>query len=130
MTGGAGGAAVREFYASQFIGRSPADTQLHPISRTVSAEQVVDEFVFECTHDCEIPWLLPGVAPTGRTVRVPMLVVMGFEGEKVAFEHIYWDQASVLVQVGLLDPKLLPVAGVEQADRLLVLAGAAQAPAG
>jgi carboxymethylenebutenolidase len=56
-----------------------------------------------------------------------MVVVMGFEGEKVAYEHIYWDQASVLVQLGLLDRSTLPVAGAEEAERLLELAGAPDA---
>lgn len=96
---------------------------LTPIGRTVSEDRVIDEFVFEFTHDIEIPWMLPGVAPTGRRVRIPMVVVMGFGGDRVANEHIYWDQAAVLVQLGLLDPALLPVSGAEQAERLLELAG-------
>jgi hypothetical protein len=63
---------------------------------------------------------LPGVAPTGRKVVLPHVVVMGFdEAGRVAYEHIYWDQATLLVQVGLLDPPLLPLAGAEQAKRLL-----------
>jgi carboxymethylenebutenolidase len=119
MTGGAGGAAVRDFYATQFIGRSPQDASLEPIARTVSTERVVDEFVFSFTHDREVPWMLPGVAPTGRAVRIPMVVVMGFEGAQVAYEHIYWDQASVLGQIGLLPVDGLPVAGAEQAERLV-----------
>jgi len=77
--------------------------------------------VLEFTHDAEVPFMLPGVAPTGRKVRVPTVVVMGFEGGKIAYEHIYWDQATVLVQLGMLDPAGLPVAGGEQADRLLEL---------
>lgn len=77
----------------------------------------------EFTHDAEIPFMLPGAAPTGRRVRIPLVVVMGFDGDKVAYEHIYWDQASVLVQIGLLDPGALPVAGPEEAERLLALAG-------
>jgi carboxymethylenebutenolidase len=66
--------------------------------------------------------MLPGVAPTGRKVRIPTVVVMGFENEKVSYEHIYWDQASVLVQIGLLEEAGLPIAGSEQAERLLELA--------
>jgi carboxymethylenebutenolidase len=104
------------------IGRTPADAVLRPIARTVSGDRVIDEFVLEFTHDCEMPFMVPGVAPTGRKVRIPTVVVMGFEDGKVAYEHIYWDQASVLVQLGLLDPAELPVAGSEQADRLLELA--------
>jgi carboxymethylenebutenolidase len=80
----------------------------------------------EFTHDAEIPFMLPGVPPTGRRARVPMVVVMGFEGDKVAYEHIYWDQASVLVQLGLLDRAALPVAGAEEAERLLELSGGAE----
>jgi carboxymethylenebutenolidase len=123
LTGASGGREVRQFYTSQFIGHTPADATLTPISRTVSAERVIDEFVLEFTHDIEVPFMLPGVPPTGRWARVPTVVVMGFEGDKVAYEHIYWDQASLLVQLGLLDGSTLPVAGVEQAERLLELAG-------
>lgn len=122
MTGASGGKAVRRFYSSQFINQTPPDAVLTPIARTVSADRVIDEFVLEFTHDIELPWMLPGVAPTGRRVRIPTVVVMGFSGDKVAYEHIYWDQASVLVQIGLLDAGLLPVSGSEQADRLLQLA--------
>jgi carboxymethylenebutenolidase len=123
MTGASGGDGVRDFYSSQFIGHTPDDSVLTTIARTVTEDRVIDEFVMDFTHDVELPWMLPGVAPTGRHVRVPLVVVMGFNGDKVAYEHIYWDQASVLVQVGLLDPGLLPVAGAEQADRLLRMAG-------
>jgi carboxymethylenebutenolidase len=127
LTGASGAEAVRAFYGSQFIGHTPADAVLVPISRTVAADRVIDEFVLEFTHDIELPWMLPGVAPTGRRVRIPTVVVMGFDGDKVAYGHIYWDQASVLVQIGLLDPGALPVSGAEQAERLLELAGAAGA---
>src|SRR2546421_2567447 len=123
LTGAAGGEAVRRFYSSELIGRTPADAMLRPIARTVSADRVIDEFVLEFTHDCEMPFMLPGVAPTGRRVRIPTVVVMGIEDGKAAYEHIYWDQASVLVQLGLLDPSGLPVAGAEQADDLLERAG-------
>lgn len=124
LTGASGREAVRRFYKSQLIGCTPGDAVLRPIARTVSEDRVIDEFVLEFTHDCEMPFMLPGVPPTGRRVRIPTVVVMGFEGSKVAYEHIYWDQASVLVQIGLLDPVRLPVAGSEQADRLLELAEA------
>jgi len=124
LTGGAGGEAVRTFYSTQFVGTTPADAVLHPIARTVSDDRVIDEFVLEFTHDREVPFMLPGIAPTGRKVRIPTVVVMGFQGGKVSYEHIYWDQASVLVQLGLLNPAGLPVAGAEQAERLLALAAA------
>lgn len=128
LTGAAGGDAVRHFYSTQFIGQTPADATLQPIARTVSANRVIDEFVFEFTHDREVPFMLPGIPPTGRKVRIPMVVVMGFEDGKVAYEHIYWDQASLLVQIGLLDASALPVAGAEQAERLLELAAPREQP--
>jgi carboxymethylenebutenolidase len=118
MTGGYGRDEVRQFYATWFIGHWPADVQITPISRTVGQGRVVDELIASFTHDVEMPALLPGIAPTGRKVVLPHVVVMGIAGGKVAYEHIYWDQASLLAQVGLLDPAKLPVVGAEQADKL------------
>ncbi len=71
------------------------------------------------THDTAMDALLPGVAPTGKPVALPVVVVVSFEDGKVAHEHIYWDQASLLVQVGLLERSGLPVTGAEQAENLL-----------
>jgi carboxymethylenebutenolidase len=119
MTGGVGYDNLMRFYTNHFVHSNPVDTKLIPISRTIGADRVVDEFIFACTHSCEIDWLLPGVAPTGKYFEVPMLAVVCFRGDKLYNEHIYWDQASVLVQVGLLDPKGLPVAGIESARKLL-----------
>jgi carboxymethylenebutenolidase len=119
MTGGVGYKQLHHFYSDHFVNSNPPDTALTPISRTVGATQVVDEMLFTFTHTTEIPWMLPGVAPTGKRVEVPLLAVIKFRGNKLYHEHIYWDQASVLVQVGLLDPKLLPVAGIETARKRL-----------
>jgi carboxymethylenebutenolidase len=119
MTGGVGRDEVRSFYGKHFIGKWPADIEITPVSRTVGDEQVVDELVLSFTHDIEMDQLLPGVAPTGRHVRLPFCVVVRFEEGKVAHEHIYWDQASLLVQVGLLDQAELPVTGAEQAENVL-----------
>lgn len=119
MTGGVGYEELHRFYSNHFVNSNPPDTALTPISRTVGATQVVDEMIFSFTHTTEIPWMLPGVKPTGKRVEVPLLAVIKFRGDKLYHEHIYWDQASVLVQVGLLDPKLLPVAGVETARKLI-----------
>jgi carboxymethylenebutenolidase len=119
MMGGVGGAAVADFYGNYFIGHWPEDTAIIPVSRTVGTDRVVDEMVMSFTHDIPMDTFLPGVAPTGRPVRLPVVVVMGFEGDKVAFERIYWDQASLLVQVGLLDESRLPVTGAIQADKVL-----------
>jgi carboxymethylenebutenolidase len=118
MTGGAGFEAVRRFYGDHFIGKWPQDTQITPISRTVGEDQIVDEVVASFTHDVEMDQLLPGVAPTGKSVRLPVCVVARIDGGKVAHEHIYWDQASLLVQVGMLDAANLPVTGAEQAENL------------
>jgi carboxymethylenebutenolidase len=119
MTGGSGYDAVRHFYENYFVGRVPDDWTVKLISRTVGESQLVDEVLISFTHDCDMPAILPGVKPTGRKVTIPFVVVVGFEGGKVAFERIYWDQASVLVQLGLLDKAGLPVSGAEQAARLL-----------
>jgi carboxymethylenebutenolidase len=119
MTGGVGFEGVRQFYGDHFIGKWPTDIAITPVSRTVGESQVVDELVLSFTHDIEMPQLLPGVAPTGRHVQLAFCVVVGFAEGKVAHEHIYWDQASLLAQVGLLDPSELPITGPEQAGNVL-----------
>ena len=63
--------------------------------------------------------MLPGIAPTERLVEVPVVVIVRFRDGKLAHEHIYWDQASVLAQIGLLDPHGLPIAGVESARKAM-----------
>ncbi len=119
MTGGVGHEALKHFYANHFIGVNPPDFAMTPVSRTVGTDRVVDEFVLRFTHTTEIDWMLPGVAPTGRKVEIPMIAIVQFQDGKLAHEHIYWDQASVLVQIGLLDPKGLPVTGAEQAHKVI-----------
>lgn len=119
LTGGVGHQELARFYQHHFVHNNPPDLKIVPVSRTVGALQVVDEFVMCFTHTTEIDWMLPGVAPTGKYVEIPMLGVVNFRGEKLYHEHIYWDQACVLVQIGLLDPKGLPVAGIECARKLL-----------
>jgi len=119
MTGGVGQAELKRFYKNHFIGENPPDTALRPVSRTVGADQLVDEMIFSFTHTREVDWMLPGVAPTGKRVEVPLVAIVKFVDGKVAHEHIYWDQASVLVQIGLLDPRGLPVAGAETARKVL-----------
>ncbi|HWK46630.1 MAG TPA: dienelactone hydrolase family protein [Stellaceae bacterium] len=119
MTGGVGYRELYRFYKHHFVDSNPADTKLVPISRTIGADRVVDEMLFCFTHDREIDWILPGVKPTGKYVETPVLAVICFRGDKLYNEHIYWDQASVLVQIGLLDPKLYPVVGHEAVAKLL-----------
>src|SRR5216110_486505 len=119
MTGGVGQDELREFYSKRFIPQMPPDTEMIPISRTIGDNQLVDEMVFKFTHTIRMDWMLPGVAPTGKPVEVPLVDIVQFREGKLAHEHIYWDQASVLVQLGLLDPAKLPVAGVESARKVL-----------
>ena len=119
LTGGYGSDRLRQFYAHHFVNQVPRDRRSIPISRTVGADRIVDEKIFCFTHDSEIDWMLPGVTPTGRYVEIPLVGIVTFRGSRLVNEHIYWDQASVLVQTGLLDPAGLPVAGVEQARKLL-----------
>ncbi len=117
LTGGVGKEQLREFYSKHFIPRMPPDTSLTPISRTIGDEQIVDEMIFRFTHTIKMDWMLPGIEPTGRRVEVPLVAIVKLRGDKLAHEHIYWDQASVLVQLGLLDAGKLPVAGVESARK-------------
>ena len=119
MTGGVGHDQLKRFYKYHFVDSNPADTRLIPVSRTIGSDRVVDEFVFCATHDREIDWLLPGLKPTGKYFEVPMLAVIRFRGDKLYNEHIYWDQASVLVQIGVLDPTGLPVAGIQTAKKMI-----------
>jgi carboxymethylenebutenolidase len=119
MTGGVGREALARFYRDHFVNSNPKDTRMIPVSRTIGTDRVVDEVVFCFTHDVEIPWMLPGVKPTGKYVEVPLVAVIAFRGDKLYHEHIYWDQASVLAQIGLLDPATLPIAGAETARKLV-----------
>jgi carboxymethylenebutenolidase len=119
MTGGVGHDALKRFYKYHFVGANPPDTTLAPISRTVGTDSIVDEMLFSFTHTSAIDWMLPGVAPTGRRVEVAVVAIVQFRDGKLVHEHIYWDQASVLVQVGLLNPAGLPVAGAEAAHKVL-----------
>jgi carboxymethylenebutenolidase len=121
LTGGVGFDNVFNFYENQFVGKMPDDTKITRISRTVGKDQVVDELVLSFTHDIEIKSMLPGIPPSGRYVELPHVVVMKFQRNKILHEHIYWDQASLLVQIGLIDSKSLPVTGIEQARELLKL---------
>ena len=119
MTGGVGKPAVREFYSKYLIPQIPPDLELVPISRTIGTDQLVDEMVATFTHTIQMDWMLPGVAPTGKRVEVPVVAIIRFRDGKLAHEHIYWDQASVLVQVGLLDPGTLPVVGIDSARKAI-----------
>ena len=119
LTGGKGYDEVYTFYSNNFVGKMPSDTKFIRISRTIGKNQVVDELIISFTHDIEIPAMIPSIPPTGKYVELPIVVVMRFKGNKIAYEHIYWDQASLLKQIGLLDnSKELPIIGIEQSKKL------------
>ena len=119
LTGGVGREQLREFYSKRFIPQMPPDTEMIPLSRTIGNDQLVDEMIFKFTHTIRMDWMLPGLAPTGKRVEVPLVAIVRFRDGKLAHEHIYWDQASVLVQLGLLEPGTLPVTGGESARKAL-----------
>lgn len=131
ITGGIGASELFRFYRDFFIPCNPPSMKTTLLSRTVGSDRIVDEMLISFTHTCEIPWMLPGVPPTGKKVEVILVGVICIRGGKLYHEHLHWDQASVLVQIGLLDPKLgavglgkngvrrLPIAGVETARKVL-----------
>jgi len=119
MIGGDGKEELHEFYAKYFLPQIPPDTEMVPVSRTIGQGRLVEEMVFRFTHTIPMDWMLPGIPPTGKRVEIAMLVVVQFDGDKLTHEHLYWDQASVLVQLGLLRPEGLPVIGAEGARSVL-----------
>jgi len=120
MAGGVGRDGVHAFYRDHLVGKFfPLDVKMDNLSRTVGTDQIVEELAISFTHTTAIDWLLPGVAPTGKPVELVVVVIVGFKDGKISHEHIYWDQASVLVQIGLLDPKGLPVSGAEVARKVV-----------
>jgi carboxymethylenebutenolidase len=119
LTGGSGRGELREFYSKRFIPQMPPDTEMTPVSQTIGEDQIVDEMVFKFTHSIPMDWMLPGIPPTGKRVEIPLVAIVRFRDGKLAHEHIYWDQASVLVQIGLLDATRLPVVGIESAKKVL-----------
>lgn len=127
LTGGIGYDEVYNFYKNDFVGKMPVDTKIVRVSRTVGKDQVVDELIISFTHDREIKVMLPGIPSTGKYVELPLVVVMKFDdNDKIAHEHIYWDQASLLAQIGLLDSKSLPIYGIEQTRKLLEISSSLQ----
>ncbi len=119
LTGGAGLEEVRRYYSEYFIPKNPPDTEVTLLSRTVGEERLVDEMIQSFTHTIEMDYMLPGIPPTGKRVEIPVIAVVEFRDGKIASEHIYWDQASVLVQIGLLDADDLPVVGAESTKKMM-----------
>ncbi|KAJ7122859.1 hypothetical protein C8R44DRAFT_784708 [Mycena epipterygia] len=127
LAGGIGRKQLSAFYRDHFVFNNPKDTSMQSISRTVGSDRVVDEFIFHATHDKQIDWLLPGVPPTGKKFAIPMLGVINIRGDRLYHEHIWWDQGTACMQVGIipthvpLDGKTLrlPIAGIESATLLI-----------
>jgi carboxymethylenebutenolidase len=120
MAGGVDQGSVRAFYRDHLVGKFfPPDVKMVNVSRTVGEDRIVEEIFISFTHTTAIDWLLPGVVPTGKTVEMAVAVVVGFQGDRISHEHIYWDQAGVLVQIGLLNPAGLPVTGADSARKVL-----------
>ncbi|KAL2869706.1 uncharacterized protein BJX67DRAFT_370558 [Aspergillus lucknowensis] len=107
ITGGIGREFLTKFYRENFIFSNPDDTKLELISRTVGVDRIVDEFIFCMTHDKVVDALIPGVPATGKKLRIPFTSVVNIRGDRLYHEHIAWDQATVLIQLGLL-PDYLP----------------------
>ncbi|KAF2845399.1 dienelactone hydrolase-like protein [Plenodomus tracheiphilus IPT5] len=124
LEGGVGRKKLEEFYREFFVPSLVEDFDIRLVSRTVGVNRVVDEMVVSFTHDDEVDWILPGVPPTDKFVQVPMVSVVAVVGGKLVSEHMYWDQASVLMQVGLLDPKLVPTALKSKGLKELPVTGA------
>lgn len=100
--------SLRSFFADQFLSAGPDSQHIHLLSRTVGSDRIVDEISFSFRHSVEMPWLLPGVKPTNRDIKVTIVIVASFCAGRIVNQNIYWDQADVLVQAGLLDPSLVP----------------------
>ncbi|KAL5120899.1 hypothetical protein ACEQ8H_001086 [Pleosporales sp. CAS-2024a] len=131
LQGGLGRKNLEEFYREFFVPSLVQDFNIRLVSRTLGVDKVVDEMVVSFTHSDEIDWILPGLQPTDQFVEIPMVSIMVIRGGKLVSEHLYWDQASVLMQIGLLNPNLvpkqfrnkglnkLPVVGAEAAKQLI-----------
>ncbi|CRG88991.1 carboxymethylenebutenolidase [Talaromyces islandicus] len=108
ITGGIGREKLSYFYAHHFIFNNPSDTSLELISRTVGIDRVIDEFIFCLTHEKMVDWLIPGIPPTGKKLRIPFTAIVNIRGDRLYHEHISWDQLTVLFQLGLM-PEYLPI---------------------
>jgi carboxymethylenebutenolidase len=115
-----GRAAVHEFYANHFLPDIPLDLEITSLSQTFGDDRIVEEMVMRFTHTVDMDWMLPGVPARGRRVEFALVGVIRFQAGKVANEHLYWDQATVLSQLGVLDHPVV-AAGVGSAAQLLKL---------
>jgi carboxymethylenebutenolidase len=115
-----GRAALREFYADKFLPNIPPDFEITTLSQTFGDDRIVEEMAVRFTHTIDMDWFLPEVRPTGRKAELLVAVFIQFDGGKIAHEHAYWDQATALSQLGVLDHPLA-VGGMRSAAELLSL---------
>jgi len=100
--GGRGKTRLRPLYRDEFIPTIPDGWEHTVIHRVVSENCIVEEATMRFRHTKQMDWFLPGVAPTGKPVEIEFVIVVEFRDGKMAAERVYWDQATVLRQVGLL----------------------------
>ena len=112
MSGGFGRDELRGYYRDVFIPAIPADTTNEVVARSVGDDFLVEEAIMRLTHDREMPFLAPGIAATGRTLEIPFVVIVTFRDDLMLGERLYWDQAQVLRQLGLVPDGGLPIAGL------------------
>ena len=128
LTGGIGSKNIGLFY-SKFFFPLPKSFSSRLLSRTIGTDRVVDELFISFVHNLAVHWMLPGIPPTNRRVEVVVVSIMCVKGRALESEHVYWDQASVLVQLGMLDPKLIPDAMKQKGVKILPVVSAESARA-
>ncbi|MDE0060381.1 MAG: nuclear transport factor 2 family protein, partial [Defluviicoccus sp.] len=119
LAGGVGHDMLKRFYKYHFVEQNSRERSSTLVSETVGPDRIVLETVVRFRHDRVLDRYFPGIPPTGKMVEIPTLLLVRFRGDLVCHEHIYWDQASALSQIGALDAAGLPVAGAEAAAKVL-----------
>ncbi|KAK5126373.1 hypothetical protein LTR85_010609 [Meristemomyces frigidus] len=128
LTGGVGTKNLKRFY-SDFFQPLPPTFRARLLSRTIGTDRICDELYISFTHTEEIPWILPEIPATNKKVEIAMVSIVRTMGERLESEHVYWDQASVLVQTGLLSAKMVPEAMKKKGVEELPVVGAEAARA-
>ncbi|MGH3153531.1 MAG: hypothetical protein ACRDOB_22755 [Streptosporangiaceae bacterium] len=100
--GASGREALYRFYAEDYLPHLPGDLARTRISRTVGRFRLVDETLVRFRHDRPLPWLLPGIEPTYRWAEVTTIVITDFDRLRLRGQHIHWDHATLLTQLGLV----------------------------
>lgn len=100
--GGKGKAALRPLYRDEFIPSIPP-SWTHTTKNVVATDDcIVEEACINLVHTQQMDWFLPGIPPTNKPIEFDIVLIVQFRDGKMAAERIYWDQASVLRQVGKL----------------------------